>query len=43
VLIGVQYIAIVPVDEIGNARNDAFCVWAAEQQNAGVLHRVDSE
>ncbi len=38
-LIGVQNVAIVPVDKIRNRGNHAFAVRASQQQDGGVLHK----
>ena len=38
VLIGVQNVAVVPVDEVGDGGDFAFAVRAGDQQDGGVLH-----
>ena len=37
-LVGVQNIAAVPVDEVGNGRDLALAVGAGNQQDGGILH-----
>ena len=41
--VGVQDVAVVAEDEVGNGRDFALCVGATNQENCAILHAVTVE